>query len=889
MKGEKTIVVAGDVMIDWNLSVDRDKIVALRSWADAGNVRRVAQLGGAWLLEDLIRNFGAKANSKRRYRTLGTDRPKLPSLPVEGIHQTYSVVMPASDDVLRVHEFLGVEKSDPMTPVKILKDDPKAIVVALLDSDLDFDRTPASWPLAIKGDQHPWVILKTSVPDFQQDLWQHLSEKHNDRLIVVMTVEDLRRKEIQLIRRLSWERTAQDLVRELKKSPALQALRKCRYLIVSLGPAGAMLFPRDEGDEDAQLIFDPAIMENEWAPEKKPTGGMIGYSTILAAAVAHEIMIHPEFPQLADALPRGIAGMRALFENGFGPSQQQSKENQSLEVDLGKIAKAALERRKIVSTVRVPQGTSRSWTILEERLKRSAKNFPSGKVEDALYELAARVAVYGPEQALSDVPQLSIGKLFTVDREEIEAYRSIKLLLTEYVQRTPSEPLSIAVFGSPGSGKSFGVKEIVLSIDSKKKITPLTFNLTQFASATDLRGAFHQVRDVSLRGEIPLVFWDEFDTSYGVQQLGWLRYFISPMQDGLFQEDQLTHPIGSSIFVFAGGTATSKDDFVKPPVTGETQMTEAERKALKVPDFISRLKGFLNVTGPNRRDSSGDPHYLIRRAVVLRSMLLRHFPDLFRKDPDKSLKDGRRSILRIAPGVLHGFLNTGRYVHGARSLESVIAMSALGGRKRFLSSSLPPEAQLTLHVELPFEQFYERSFIDDVERLERQAERAHKAFYDTKTEPADSKLRWKYADIRDDKRRKHNLLVDYEKLPEDAREANRASVRMIPMKVLRVGYAVVPAGTGKAASLDYDIERLAEIEHEIWVKRKREAGYVHGPEATESPKQSPYLVRWKELDNEWKEVDRAMIRAIPDILDMAEYVLIKESELQFFRAGRRSR
>src|SRR5688572_21476411 len=132
MSGEKTIVIAGDVMIDWNLSVDRDKIVALRSWADAGNVSRVAQPGGAWLLEDLIRNFGEKAN----YRTLGMWQPELPALPPGGVHQTYSLVMPASDGMLRVHEFLGVEKVDPMTPIEIPDDDPKATAVALLDSDL---------------------------------------------------------------------------------------------------------------------------------------------------------------------------------------------------------------------------------------------------------------------------------------------------------------------------------------------------------------------------------------------------------------------------------------------------------------------------------------------------------------------------------------------------------------------------------------------------------------------------------------------------------------------------------------------------------------------------------------------------------------------------------
>ncbi|MEA2237600.1 MAG: hypothetical protein QOC81_2324 [Thermoanaerobaculia bacterium] len=849
---KKTVVVSGDVMIDWNMSVDRDEIVAVRSWADTGNVRRIPHWGGAWLLEDLIKRF----DSGSSYNVLGIDRPSPFANPA--VHQTYTVVKASSDDVLRVDELLGIERRDDMPSSVLANDDAEAAVIALLDSDLGFDKKLEPWPKALAEDGHtPWVILKTSVPDFKQEFWRQLIAGHADRLIVVMTVEDLRRKEIQLIRHLSWERTAQDLINELRRCPALQALRRCKYLIVSFGTEGAMLLTRDE---DPRLVFDPAAMEGEWAPEKKPSGRMIGYTTILAAAVVHEVMIHPKWPQLADALPRGIAGMRALFENGFGKDRENPK------VNLDEIVAATLKgKKKIVSAALVRETTRKSWTILEDRLTRSAKNFPGHNVEDALYELAARVAVYGPKEELTEVPQLSIGELFTVDREEIESYRSIKVLLTEYVERTPSEPLSIAVFGSPGSGKSFGVKEIVKAIDGKKQITPLTFNLTQFARPEDLRGAFHQIRDVSLRGKIPLVFWDEFDTTFGTQPLGWLRYFISPMQDGQFQEDQITHPIGTSIFVFAGGTATSKDEFVKPDLT-------AERKALKVPDFISRIKGFLNVTGPNRRAPDGDPHYLIRRAIVLRTMLHRHCPELFRKETRAEENGKKRTveILQIAQGVLHAFLNTKTYRHGARSLESVIAMSTLAGRKRFVSSSLPPEPQLALHVELPFESPHEYKFTHDVELLEKQAEFAHEVFLKIK-----KKYGWRHAEIRDDKKSLHNLIVDYADLPENEKEANRSSVRMIPTKVARAGYAIAPAGSAEECRMtEPEIDRLAKHEHNIWMKRKKDAGYERGDEATESPKRSPYLVPWEELEPQWQDVDRGMIRAIPEILAVVEHILV---------------
>ncbi|MFP5247462.1 MAG: ATP-binding protein, partial [Thermoanaerobaculia bacterium] len=654
-----SIVVAGDVMIDWNLTVERDVTVASRSWREAGKVRSLRQLGGAWLLAELIRKFvGDQAD---------VHGPAFSN----DAHQTHTVLLRDSRDVWRVGQFLGVEAADDVNPK--LDDDPHADIVVLLDSDLGFDRRKETdWPAAIRDPGHkPWIIFKTSVPAFEQDLWEHLIEHHRDKLIVVMTVEDLRRKQVQLLRRLSWERAAQDLAYEMFHSEALTALNECQHVIVSFGTAGAMHFSR--GTKNPRLFFDPARMEAEWEPDRKEHGIMIGYTSVLAAAVTREVLIQPDTPQLGDAIPRGIAGMRALFTQGFGKEKKAIAETEH-------IAAAALHRdaATTVSVATVTNLQQKTWTILQDRIEAAAAISPENSQDDVLYELAARVAVFGPEVALAEVPQLKIGNLFSVDREEIESLRSIKGLLQEYVERKPSKPLSIAVFGSPGSGKSFAVEEIANAVGGKK-IQPLTFNLTQFARADDLHGAFHQVRDVTLRGRIPVVFWDEFDTMHDGQPLGWLRYFIGPMQDGLFQQGQITHPIGTSIFVFAGGTASTKDEFVNQKPARRRDAQIVDRKALKVPDFISRLKGFLNVTGPNRRSANDDSHYLIRRAILLRSLIFKHCPDLFQEN-----------ILQIDPVVLRGFLKTKRYRHGARSLESIIVMSELAGRTHYDNSSLPP-------------------------------------------------------------------------------------------------------------------------------------------------------------------------------------------------------
>jgi hypothetical protein len=83
------------------------------------------------------------------------------------------------------------------------------------------------------------------------------------------------------------------------------------------------------------------------------------------------------------------------------------------------------------------------------------------------------------------------------------------------------------------------------------------------------------------------------------------------MQDGAFQDGQINHPIGRSIFVFAGGTSTTMAAFDQGPTNAF--------KDVKGPDFISRLKGFINVLGSNPVDTKlfigSSPHISLSRKI----------------------------------------------------------------------------------------------------------------------------------------------------------------------------------------------------------------------------------------------------------------------------------
>ncbi len=298
-------------------------------------------------------------------------------------------------------------------------------------------------------------------------------------------------------------------------------------------------------------------------------------------------------------------------------------------------------------------------------------------------EVARVVAEDGPKKALASVPRAKFEDLITTDPHEIQALRAIASLIEGYVHDPGNKPLSIAVFGPPGSGKSFGVKQIAKQL--KDKVEEKTFNLSQLEDPGMLVGALHQVRDIGLKGKIPLVFWDEFDTSLAGEDLGWLRYFLAPMQDGEFQEGQVTHPIGRAIFVFAGGTRERMKDFYPGEDADEAR---AAAKRAKVPDFASRLRGFLDVPGLNPQDPQRAAHLQVRRGLLLYS-LLKKVPGIV-GDDDK---------IRIERQVIEAFLTIPVYRHGARSMEAIVRMSTLQHAKRFTASCLPSEEQLDLHVD----------------------------------------------------------------------------------------------------------------------------------------------------------------------------------------------
>ncbi|MBC7260882.1 MAG: ATPase, partial [Chloroflexi bacterium] len=781
------------------------------------------------------------------------------------------------DMAWRVKDHLGLDPSpitEPTSWQKVCEDPVDPVLVVLDDADLGFRHWPELWPRAIvQGNYQRWVLVKMARPVARGALWEHLHKAYAQRLIMVMTIDDLRLTQVQISRELSWERTAQDLFWELTNNPHVSSLSDCAHVVISFDTAGALLLSRHQNELECTLFCDPRFTEGGW--NLQYPGRVIGYTTCLTAGIAQQILCNPVQPDLAQGIQKGVAAMRLLHQGGYlGPSSAKSPCR--LEFPMEAVVSGLIdgEAKSMLASARVPnpisflvekrrygsESAAPFWTILQDR-------YPEN-----LDEVARKVVEEGTEAALQGVPLGQFGKLLTLDRREIESYRSIRAVLAEYCSRPQKRPISIAVFGPPGSGKSFGVEQVARSIrpDDPESIGVLTFNLSQFRTSDELIGALHQVRDLGLSGKMPLVFWDEFDSQLDGQVLGWLRYFLSPMQDGSFQEGQITHPIGQAIFVFAGGTSASMEDFAR---------AAANAKDAKGPDFLSRLKGYVNIMGPNPLDvkyPAGDPYFLIRRAILLRSLFGLNASYLF-------TEPNGRGKLNIDPGVLRAFLHVSSYKHGVRSMESIIAMSMLAGKVRFERSCLPSEAQLNLHVNgLEFLALVQQPELAG-ELLEKLAMAVHEVYSESqKGKPGAPEA----------------ASIPYEQLPAHLKQQNRDNVLDIMRKLAFVGCVMIPA-RGSVATFAFseaDVEKLAEMEHDRWLRAKIAAGWHYGRTRDDLKKTNPAMLPWRRLSaaeqaelephvaaaigeeplsEEEKEKDRALVRAIPEIVARAGYAIVK--------------
>jgi len=596
------------------------------------------------------------------------------------------------------------------------------------------------------------VILKIN-PDFNFDhkdfapSYKEFLKKSKNNLIVIVNLKDLRLLDNATISyQLSWEKTTEELLYHLRHNSELQYLQNCKQLVIRLGLEGVLVLNNpskiDKNLTGIELFFDPFSYEDQFLEKSK--GNVQGISVaflvgLVAAWLKEEkstknLMKKESFEIIKkSSIVSGLNLSWNMWMFGYGntniPSRLsenviknfmvssknsknvKSKTIQSLsDFENTKNGTAESETNSIekFSSVKIrlddlDQNDDCPWNIL-------LKNRETRSFGEIAYDI-----VYGDiDKIRLNFPVLQIGKLVTVDRNEIESLRSVKNIINEYLDSDRQKnPLSIAVFGPPGSGKSFAVQQLLEDRKERNNLEFLSFNLSQFTEIKQLTSVFHKIRDSSLLGRMPLVFFDEFDCDLNKTQLGWIKYFLAPMQDGAFFDGETYHPLGRAIFVFAGGVSSNYSNFyIKCKSTQENGKVkevqiadttkginvigdELARQDSKIRDFISRLRGYIDITGCDPDDQKVSPTakktnnelYKIKRGLVLRSLLIEKAPQIVNSKE-----------ISIDRSVLRAFIKVKKYRHGVRSMQAIIEMSNLKNRKRFEPSALPAENQLDLHV-----------------------------------------------------------------------------------------------------------------------------------------------------------------------------------------------
>ena len=748
-----------------------------------------------------------------------------------------------NEKVYRVKRFLGFTgPSSGITKLlPIANDDANADMVIIDDENNGYHSSEEFWPLAIKApDKQPIILYKMNNPINSTNLWKKLEKSHMDKTIIIINSDDLRSKGVNISRSLSWERTAQDFVWQINNSPNLAFLSHCRHLIVLFGLEGAIYY-RNEGVPESRLYFLPYAFEGGSIDDSQ--GKMSGFTSCFVAGIARSIVLGNENNEdipisIGEGIREGIVASQKYFIEGFGKNiEEYSFHNTRIfrEDEKDHIYKEHVQ--DVVIRLSEKINCKSCWYILKE------------KSSTSLAEIAYNIVKNGVQHALKFIPIAQFGKLQTVDRGEIESYRSIKNLMWEYISTTnTARPLCIAVFGTPGSGKSFGVTEVAASI-APTLIKKLNFNLSQLSTPLDLNNAFHRVRDYCLEGRIPLVFFDEFDSAFE-EKLGWLKYFLAPMQDGVFREGDSLHPIGKAIFVFAGGTSSTLKEFCGEDIEDEQERKRflLEFKGAKGPDFLSRLRGYVNILGPNQTDRKNDQLFIIRRAMLLRALLEIKVPHLI----------DDRGEAQIDNGVLRALLKIPRYKHESRSMEAILDMSLLANAKKWEQSYLPSKEQLKLHVD-------EEEFLRHL---------MHDTFFSEKIESLSIAIHEKYREINAaNTNMESDFLKAWEDLDDDIKEAARNQARQIPNALLKINYDVVSVKE-KPAILKFtekELEMLGEYEHTRWYRYQKGLGWKKGDAKDKAKKTNPALVKWKDLPEEKKKKLYKMVAIWPEILANANF------------------
>ena len=296
------------------------------------------------------------------------------------------------------------------------------------------------------------------------------------------------------------------------------------------------------------------------------------------------------------------------------------------------------------------------------------------KIDKVTFKIAFEHAKYGVDLH-KKIPVYSVDDFIAVEPNEISGYQNFKTLVDQYAaNRRRLTPLSIASFSTEGSPRKYGIETIVKKAFEKVRIFEIDLSL--FTSEHDLMAVFQQARDVFVLGNLPLVFFNNFDAPQNGKPFTWIKSFISAQAHGEFKDNYGCHPLGRGVFVFKSEIYKNYENF--KALRNSDDFIES-----KGPELIKYLDGSLDTYGVNPVAGREDNTYVIRRAVLIHNLMkTRQVPQC-----DMDISDNYIRALLLVP----------HYHYDAHSLKIMLSIYT---PDRSFEDSIIEFSNVSTHVDI---------------------------------------------------------------------------------------------------------------------------------------------------------------------------------------------
>ena len=327
--------------------------------------------------------------------------------------------------------------------------------------------------------------LKKNLSNIESALGEICGDRDKQqKTLVILDVNVLRANDLAISKHISWERSAQDYLRELYTDKTMQRLKNLHHIIVRFGVSGA-IYSYKIGERDYhRLYFDPFPPEDRGNNDR---GEVFGYNSIFATSIIDKILAYQQLVQtkqpnsefhhhklaeeIGDGIKTALKRCQYHFNTGFNISKIKEKKNSPNSWDYFKEVLFPLKNQEDgtnkIASERIPIAYP-GWIILnqsaEYNLLKVGMDLVFRDNKEVLNNPHIKPTIWSPLQTYKEGNSDKQPGLTVIDRRELENYRVVQRLMKEAFDTPISKPLSIGIFGPPGSGKSFLIGELAKSV-----------------------------------------------------------------------------------------------------------------------------------------------------------------------------------------------------------------------------------------------------------------------------------------------------------------------------------------------------------------------------------------------------------------------------------------